>query len=64
MAALIPVLVALIIVGALLYLMEILPIDATIKTVIRVIVIVAVCIWLLYFLMNILPGTTLPHVRN
>jgi hypothetical protein len=39
--------VALIIVGLLLYLVSTLPIDATIKTIIRAVVIVAVVLWLL-----------------
>lgn len=38
-------LIALVIVGALLYLLQFLPIDATIKRVIQVVVIVFVCIW-------------------
>ena len=41
------ILIALIIVGAVLYLLRLLPIDATIKAVIQVIVVVAVVIWLL-----------------
>lgn len=41
------ILIALIIVGALLYLLQYVPIDATIKTIIRVIAIVVLLIWLL-----------------
>lgn len=41
------ILVVLIVVGAILYLADLLPIDATVKTIIRVIAIVAVLIWLL-----------------
>lgn len=40
-------LIALIIIGALLYLLQLLPIDATFKIAIRVIAIVVVAIWLL-----------------
>lgn len=41
------ILIALIIVGALLYLLQYVPIDATIKTIIRVIAIVVLLVWLL-----------------
>jgi hypothetical protein len=44
---LIQLVVVLIIVGLLLWAANQLPIDGTIKTIIRVIVIVAVCLWLL-----------------
>jgi hypothetical protein len=45
---LINVIVVLVIVGVLLYVVEsLLPIDATIKRIIHIIVILAVCIWLL-----------------
>jgi hypothetical protein len=45
---LINVIIVLVIVGVLLYLVEsLLPIDATIKRIIHIIVILAVCIWLL-----------------
>lgn len=43
----IELLIALIIVGAILYLIQLVPIDATIKRIIQVIVIVAIIIWLL-----------------
>jgi len=45
--SLIPLLIVLVIVGAVLYLLQLVPIDATVKTIIYVIVIVAVLIWLL-----------------
>lgn len=44
---LVSLLIALIIVGAVLYLVGLLPIDATIKRVIQVIAIVVIAIWLL-----------------
>ena len=44
---LIEVVVYLILIGAALYVVTLLPIDATVKTIIRVIVIVVVCLWLL-----------------
>jgi uncharacterized membrane protein len=43
----IELLIALLIVGAAIYLLQLVPIDGTIKTVIQVIVIVGVIIWLL-----------------
>lgn len=44
---LVSVLIALILVGAVIYLADILPIDATVKTVIKVVAVIAVVIWLL-----------------
>ena len=45
---LINVLIVLVVVGVLLYVVEtLLPIDATIKRIIHIIIILAVCIWLL-----------------
>ncbi len=44
---LVSILIALIILGAIIYLADLLPIDATIKTVIKVVAIVAIVIWLL-----------------
>ena len=41
------ILIALILIGALLYVLNMLPIDATVKTIIRVVAIVALVIWLL-----------------
>lgn len=45
--SLIPLLVALLIIGAVLYIVSIMPIDATVKRIIQVVAIVAVCIWVL-----------------
>lgn len=39
--------IALIILGALLYIVRLLPIDATIKVIINVVAIVLVCVWIL-----------------
>lgn len=44
---LVSLLIALIVVGAVLYLVTLLPIDATVKKIIQVIAVVAVAIWLL-----------------
>ena len=44
---LISLIVALVIIGVLLYLMELIPMDATIKTIIRVLVLLFVLLWLL-----------------
>ena len=46
-AALIQVVIALVIVGVVLFLLEQLPIEATIRVVIKVVVILAVCLFLL-----------------
>jgi hypothetical protein len=45
--AIISIIVALVIVGLVLYLIDIIPMDGTIKQIIRVIVIIAVVVWLL-----------------
>jgi hypothetical protein len=54
--------VALVIVGLLLWVIEQIPMDATIARIIRVVVIVAVCIWLLMLLVSLFGsgGSLLP----
>lgn len=54
-AFLIQLVICLIIVGLLLYIVNLLPMDANIKQIIRVVVIVFVVIWLLYALMGASP---------
>jgi hypothetical protein len=54
-AFLIQLLICLIIVGLLLYIVNLLPIEANIKQIIRVVVIVFIVIWLLYALMGAAP---------
>lgn len=56
-------LISLIIIGLGLYIVGLLPIDATIKQIIRVIVIAFVLIWLLYMLMGAYPGPAYPWHR-
>ncbi len=46
-SSLISIIVALVVVGLVLYLIDIIPMDGTIKQIIRLIVIIAVIIWLL-----------------
>jgi hypothetical protein len=46
-SGLISIIIALIVIGLLLYLVDIIPMDGTIKQIIRLIVIIAVIIWLL-----------------
>jgi hypothetical protein len=53
---LIQVVVALAIVGLLLWVLQQIPMDATIARIIRVVVIVAVCIWLLTVLVSVFGG--------
>jgi hypothetical protein len=52
----IQVIVALAIVGLVLWVIEQIPMDATIARIIRVVVIVAVCIWLLTVLVSVFGG--------
>ena len=47
MTGIISLLILLIIIGAVLYIISLLPIDATIKTIIYVVAVVAVAIWIL-----------------
>ena len=63
--SLIALVVYLIIFGALLYVVGLLPIDATIKTVIRVVVIIAIALWLLnaFGLMSGGPTIGSPRLR-
>lgn len=56
---LIGIIVTLIIVGVLLYLIQVIPMDATIKTIIRVVVILAVVIYVLMGL-GVLTGSEVP----
>jgi hypothetical protein len=53
---LIQLVITLIIVGLLLYVVNLLPLDANIKQIIRVVVIVFIVIWLLYALMGAAPA--------
>ena len=52
---LIQLVISLIIIGLLLYVVNLLPIDAGIKQIIRVVIIVFIVIWLLYALMGAAP---------
>jgi hypothetical protein len=54
MPILIQVIVALAIVGLVLWVIQQIPMDATIARIIRVVVIVAVCIWLLMLLVSLM----------
>jgi hypothetical protein len=54
---LIQLVITLIIVGLLLYVVNLLPLDANIKQIIRVVVIVFIVIWLLYALMGAGPAS-------
>jgi hypothetical protein len=63
---LISVVVALAIVGLVLWVLQQIPMDATIARIIRVVIVVVVCIWLLYLLVGLL-GTgpsILPPLRR
>lgn len=59
-AVLIQLIVALVIVGLVLWVIQQIPMDATIARIIRVVVIVFVCIWLLYLLLGFLPAGSFP----
>lgn len=60
---LISIIVGLIIVGLLLYLVSVIPMDATIKQIIHVVLIVFVCLWLISILLGYSGATVFPHPR-
>ena len=53
---LVEIIILLIVIGLLLWLVNILPIDAQIKQIIKVIVVVVIVIWLLYLLVGLMPA--------
>jgi hypothetical protein len=55
-AFLIQLIVVLVIAGLILWAIGQIPMDPVISRIIRVVIIVVVCIWLLYFLVGVLPG--------
>jgi len=61
--ALLQIIVVLVIAGLILWAINQIPMDAIIARIIRVVVIVIVCIWLLYFIVGIVPTGfwTMPH---
>lgn len=66
---LIGIIVTLVVVGLLLYLVDLIPMDGAIKQIIRIIVIIAVVLWLLHafglmgYLNNLVHPTTAPPAR-
>jgi len=60
---LLQLIVMLVIAGLILWAINQIPMDAIIARIIRVVVIVIVCIWLLYFIVGIVPTGfwTMPH---
>ena len=56
-ALLIQVVIVLVVVGLALWILQQIPMDATIARIIRVVIIVVVCIWLLYLLVGFLPAS-------
>ena len=63
MPFLIEIVLALVIVGLILWVVQQIPMDATIARIIRVVVIVAVCLWLLSLLVGYLPSGGFPRLR-
>jgi uncharacterized MnhB-related membrane protein len=60
---LINIIIVLVVVGLLLWVLQQIPMDATIARIIRVVVIVCVCLWLLSMLMGYLPVGPYPIRR-
>jgi hypothetical protein len=56
-AFLLQLIIVLVIAGLILWAIGQIPMDPTISRIIRVVVIVCVCIWLIYFLVGALPET-------
>jgi hypothetical protein len=65
-AALLNLLIILVIAGLILWAIGQIPMDATIARIIRVVVIVVICIWLIYWLVGMMPagGVMLPRGRG
>lgn len=61
---LIQLVIVLVIVGLLLWVLQQIPIDPVIARIIRVVIIVCVCLWLLYVLVGFLPNMTLYPYRR
>jgi hypothetical protein len=59
-AFLIQVVVVLVVVGLILWALSQIPMDATIARILRVVIIVVVCLWLLYVLVGYLPAGGYP----
>ena len=57
------ILIGLILIGAVLYIVSLLPIDATIKRVIQVVAIVFVVIWILTLMWPMLGSISTPRLR-
>ena len=61
MDSLIYIVIVLVIVGLALWVLSQIPMDPTIARIIRVVIIVFVCVWLLYWLVGMMPsGSLLP----
>lgn len=61
---LIEIVIVLVIVGLILWVVQQIPMDATIARIIRVVVIVAVCLWLLSLLVAYLPSAGFPQIHR
>jgi hypothetical protein len=63
---LIDLIIVLVVVGLALWILQQIPMDATIARIIRVVIIVFVCVWLLYVLVGFLPsgGLFYPYPRR
>lgn len=55
------IVIALVVVGVILYLLTLIPMDPTIATLIRVLVIGCIVVWLIYVLMSLFGGISLPR---
>jgi len=64
LAFLVQIIVALVIVGLVLWVVQQLPIDPAIMRIIRVVVVVVVCVWLLILLLNMFGGVSGPVFRR
>jgi uncharacterized membrane protein YhaH (DUF805 family) len=60
---LIQVIIVLVVFGLALWILQQIPMDPTIARIIRVVVIVCVCLWLLYILIGFMPAAGLPMRR-
>ena len=63
-AQLVSIVIVLIIVGLALWVISQIPMDPTVARIIRIIIIVVVCIWLLYWLVGMLPSGSMTPMRR
>jgi hypothetical protein len=60
MGFLLEIVIVLVVVGLVLWILQQIPIDPAFQRIIRVVIIVLLCLWLIYFLVGLLPSGVMP----